>query len=44
MDNGHGRGYLGGVQDDTGQTVFVISGNCPLHGDDAMKRVREERK
>ena len=44
MDNGHGRGYLGGVQDDTGQTVFVISGDCPLHGNDAMKRVREERK
>ena len=44
MDNGRGRGYLGGVQDDTGQTVFVIAGDCPLHGDDAMKRAREERK
>ena len=25
MDNGHGRGYLGGPH-------FVISGDCPLHG------------
>ena len=32
MDNGHGRGYLGGVTDDKGQTVFVISCGCPLHG------------
>ena len=45
MDNGHGRGYLRGVKDDQGHTVFVISGNCPLHGDGAMeRRVREERK
>lgn len=32
IDNGHGRGYMGGVTDDKGQTVFVISGDCPLHG------------
>ena len=38
MDNGHGRGYLGGVTDDKGQTVYIFSGDCPLHGDDAMKR------
>ena len=42
MDNGHGRGYLGGVTDEQGQTVFVIASNCPIHGDDAMKRAREE--
>lgn len=32
MDNGHGRGYMGGAKDDQGRTVFVISGDCPLHG------------
>lgn len=32
MDNAHGKGYMGGVKDDNGQTVFVISGDCPLHG------------
>ena len=44
IDNDYGRGCMGGVKDDTGQTVFVISGDCPLHGDGAMKRAREERK
>ena len=44
MDNGHGRGYLGGVTDEQGQTVFVIVVDCPIHGDDAMKRAREEEK
>jgi hypothetical protein len=33
MDNGHGRGYLGGVLDpETGEPVFVIAADCPLHG------------
>lgn len=32
MDNGHGRGYLGGVTDEQGQTVFVIVVDCPIHG------------
>jgi hypothetical protein len=25
------RGYLGGVKDENGETVFVIAGGCPLH-------------
>lgn len=33
MDNAHGKGYMGGVKDDNGQTVFVISGDCPVHGE-----------
>lgn len=34
MDNAHGRGYLGGVKDPkTGETLFVISGSCPIHTD-----------
>jgi hypothetical protein len=33
MDNAYGRGYLGGVTDkETGETLFVRVGDCPLHG------------
>lgn len=32
MDNGYGRGYLGGMADDNGKPVFVVFGNCPMHG------------
>jgi hypothetical protein len=32
MDNAHGRGYMGGAKDEHGNTVFVISELCPLHG------------
>lgn len=32
MDNGRGRGYLGGVTDKQGRTVYVIAGDCPVHG------------
>lgn len=38
MDNGYGRGYLGGVQDETGQTVFVTNDNCPVHGSGSAHR------
>ena len=32
MDNGHGSGYLGGCRDpETGNMLFVISVDCPLH-------------
>lgn len=31
MDNGRGAGYMGGVTDDKGLAVFVISGDCPVH-------------
>ena len=31
MDNAHGKGYLGGVRDEDGNTVFVIAGGCPVH-------------
>lgn len=31
MNNGHGRGYLGGVKDEYGETVYVICEACPLH-------------
>ena len=31
MDNCHGKGYMGGVKDEDGNTIFVISMNCPIH-------------
>jgi hypothetical protein len=32
LDNAYGRGYMGGVKGDDGNTVFVRFANCPLHG------------
>ena len=32
IDNAHGKGYMGEVTDDKGQTVYIFSGDCPLHG------------
>ena len=32
IDNGYGRGCMGGVKDEQGRTVFVIRLDCPLHG------------
>lgn len=37
IDNSRGRGYMGGVKDDEGNTIFVINGDCPLHGFSAQK-------
>ena len=34
MDNAHGKGYLGGVKGEDGETVFVINCSCPLHGEE----------
>lgn len=37
IDNCHGRGYMGGgLLDESGNTVFVINCDCPVHfcGDD----------
>jgi hypothetical protein len=32
IDNGYGRGYLGGMKNpDTGETMFVVTVGCPLH-------------
>lgn len=31
MDNGHGRGWMGGVKDENGDTVFVYTVGCPIH-------------
>lgn len=32
MDNANGRGYLGGIKDQHGNTVYVMTENCPVHG------------
>lgn len=32
IDNGHGRGYMGGMKDSNGETLFVVTLFCPLHG------------
>ena len=32
IDNAYGKGCMGGVTDDKGQTVYIFSGDCPLHG------------
>lgn len=38
MDNAHGVGYLGGVKDEQGKTVYVIRDGCPLHDERVAKR------
>lgn len=40
MDNAHGRGFLGGVKDERGETVFVKVEGCPLHWTDLTKEDR----
>ena len=33
LDNGHGIGWRGGAKDpETGETLFVMHFDCPLHG------------
>jgi hypothetical protein len=31
LDNAHGRGYLGGMKDEHGETLFVYTSDCPIH-------------
>lgn len=32
LDNAHGKGYMGGAKDENGETVYILSWACPLHG------------
>ena len=32
MDNGYGKGYMGGVKDEDGNMIFIMSMSCPIHG------------
>lgn len=31
LDNGHGRGWMGGAKDRNGETLFVVTVGCPVH-------------
>lgn len=31
LDNAHGKGYMGGMKDDNGNTIFIMVTTCPLH-------------
>ena len=31
LDNGHGKGWMGGVKDDDGETIYVYTIGCPVH-------------
>lgn len=37
IDNGRGRGYMGGAKDENGGTLFVIVADCPLHAPLALE-------
>lgn len=32
IDNHYGKGYMGGITDDTGMTLYALHEGCPLHG------------
>lgn len=42
LDNAHGKGYIGGVKDEKGDTVFVYTMGCPVHdaGHDDVKEAK----
>ena len=31
IDNGYGKGWMGGVKDDNGETIYVYTIGCPVH-------------
>lgn len=41
IDNGHGRGWMGGIKDDDGETIFVYTVGCPVHTQEAGIEVME---
>lgn len=38
LDNGHGRGWMGGVKDEEGRTIYVYSSACEIHWPAASTR------
>jgi hypothetical protein len=38
MDNGYGRGWMGGVNDEQGEPIFVYNLDCPLHKSQEVAR------
>lgn len=33
IDNGHGKGYMGGARDKDGNVMFVYTAGCPVHAE-----------
>lgn len=46
MDNGHGKGWMGGVKDENGETIFVYTVGCPVHDakPDAIRALQEKAR
>lgn len=45
IDNGNGKGWMGGVKDENGDTVFVYTVGCKVHSPELPRRslyVKEE--
>lgn len=42
VENGYGRGYLGGVKDEEGNTVYVYVVGCPVHDERATEEEAED--
>lgn len=45
IDNGYGKGWMGGVKDENGDPVFVYTVGCKLHCHEISRRslyVKEE--
>ena len=38
LDNGHGNGYMGQ------KGIFVMSSNCPIHGEECKKNIERKTK
>lgn len=41
LDNHHGKGYMGGVKDEHGDTVYVTAQTCPLHGREETEPLKD---
>lgn len=39
IDNARGRGWMGGMKDKQGRTIFIYSAKCPLHGNAVEQEV-----
>ncbi len=40
LDNGHGKGWMGGRTDEMGATLFVRVQGCPLHWPEGSEEAR----
>jgi hypothetical protein len=42
IDNGHGKGYMGGAKDAHGSTLFVYTCGCPVHAPALSAQERDD--